>query len=657
MWKTIGKATIALLFLGFLYVPIAAHAAEDVTPPQVTAFNISPTQIDTSELDQQITITMTVTDDLSGNCYYNINNTDCTMIGSMQVNLTPLIGTQSKEAIWHFNLISGDAMNGTYQEVVTIPRWSKSGVWQVSAVHLVDKLGNRRDIYTSELSAMFPDSNLIFTNTQVDKSVKIEKEWKFASASGDTTVTFPENTVVTRKDGGNFQFYKMVNQTYTASTLPVADDVLGLPIAALRFGLPGLNISFSQPVSVSMHVPADYAGQTLAIQSLQEGQNEWANETSCTVSYVGDRIELMIPDPTTGKEVVASDQNGTIYVRDPKDTDAYGVCVFSVSHASYFSANTKPYIVTGEKAGGSPAVRIYTSAGKLVDGFLAYSKTFKGGINVAVGDVNGDGVNEIITSPRQGGAPSIRVFKVDGTSLKYDFSAYDTKFKGGVNIAVGDVNKDGKAEIVTAPISKGGPDVRVYKLVNGKFVSAAKSFNAYDKNFRGGVFVSIGDVNNDGTMEIVTTPVSNAVPKLKVFIPKNGGYVASNLISTVYDAKFLGGLNSFVGDINHNGKAEIITSPNAGTTPLIKSVGMGNNGKLKILNSGFLAYAKKSTGGVSLTICDINNDGYDEIITVVGGNGVATVRAFNQSGKQIGQDFNAFPSSFKGGATIASGYF
>src|SRR5436190_187025 len=65
---------------------------------------------------------------------------------------------------------------------------------------------------------------------------------------------------------------------------------------------------------------------------------------------------------------------------------------------------------TGADAGGGPHVEIYNSSSNLVASFYAYDSSFHGGVRVALGDVTGDGVPDIITAPGPGGVPNIRVY-------------------------------------------------------------------------------------------------------------------------------------------------------------------------------------------------------------------------------------------------------
>jgi subtilisin family serine protease len=315
-----------------------------------------------------------------------------------------------------------------------------------------------------------------------------------------------------------------------------------------------------------------------------------------------------------------------------------------------------PFIATGTKSGGGPEVRLFSASGKMLKSFNAYDEKFRGGINVAIGDVNADGLSEIVTSAREGGVPLVRIFTASGKNLKLDFNAYDANYRGGINLAVADINGDGLAEIITAPMGGMEPKIRIFSDKYGKITRVVGDFLAYDKKFRGGVSVSVGDINGDGKGEIITSPTSKGGPQIRAFVLQNNSYKPLPGSIMAYDPKFRGGVNSTVGDVNGDGKDEIMTGVVGSGGPHIRFFKEANNA-LSLLSAGFMAFDKSFRGGISLASVDINNDGIDEILAGVGSNGNPTVRIYNQLGKQVLKEFNAYSTSYKNGITLAGGYF
>jgi hypothetical protein len=119
---------------------------------------------------------------------------------------------------------------------------------------------------------------------------------------------------------------------------------------------------------------------------------------------------------------------------------------------------------------------------------MAYTPAFIAGVFVAAGDVDGDGRADIITGADAGGGPHVLAFSgVDGHVLR-SFFAYDPGFSGGVRVAAADLDLDGFAEIITAPGPGSGPSLRVWDGATG---AAVGEFNADDSTVLSGVFVGV----------------------------------------------------------------------------------------------------------------------------------------------------------------------
>src|SRR5262249_9786112 len=150
--------------------------------------------------------------------------------------------------------------------------------------------------------------------------------------------------------------------------------------------------------------------------------------------------------------------------------------------------------------------------------FFAYDVSFNGGVFVAVGDVNGDGNADIITGAGAGGGPHVKVFNGPTCSLMASFFAYNRAFPCSARMAGAAVNAGGKAAIITCAGPGGGPDVEAFSGAN---LTLLRSFFAYDSSFTGGVFVAAGDVNGDGKADIVTGAGAGGTPQVLAFSGAN----------------------------------------------------------------------------------------------------------------------------------------
>ena len=149
-------------------------------------------------------------------------------------------------------------------------------------------------------------------------------------------------------------------------------------------------------------------------------------------------------------------------------------------------------LVVGSGSGGSPFVAVLDGyTGATLRQFLPYPGGFPGGVYVAAADVTGDGIADIVTGAGPGGGPHVRVFNgVTGDPIAgplASFYAYEAAFPGGVRVAAGDLNGDGRAELITAAGPGGGPHVRVFDGVTSAEILGVFAF---DPAVAGGVFVA-----------------------------------------------------------------------------------------------------------------------------------------------------------------------
>jgi hypothetical protein len=175
--------------------------------------------------------------------------------------------------------------------------------------------------------------------------------------------------------------------------------------------------------------------------------------------------------------------------------------------------------ITGAGPGGGPHVRLWNVVGGSLTeltGFMAGA--FTAGVSVACGDVTGDATDEVITAQGFGGSPQVQVWSLQGGNMVAlaQFFAYTPAFIGGVTVAVGDVTGDGVNEIITGAGPGGGPHVRIWNVAGGT-VSELAGFFAYEPAFAGGVNIAVGDVTGDGVAEIITGADRGGGPHVRVF--------------------------------------------------------------------------------------------------------------------------------------------
>jgi hypothetical protein len=149
---------------------------------------------------------------------------------------------------------------------------------------------------------------------------------------------------------------------------------------------------------------------------------------------------------------------------------------------------------------------------------LAFESTFAGGVYVAAADLDGDGKAELVVTPDEGGGPVVAIFNGTGGELGRFFGIDDPNFRGGARATFGDLNGDGTPDLVVAAGFGGGPRVAVY---NGRSLFNSpqrlmQDFFAFESQLRNGAFVAMGDLNGDGADDLVLGAGPGGAPRVRV---------------------------------------------------------------------------------------------------------------------------------------------
>ena len=188
----------------------------------------------------------------------------------------------------------------------------------------------------------------------------------------------------------------------------------------------------------------------------------------------------------------------------------------NIGGAAYFAVASGPQ---NTPTAPPTSVNVYDAAtGNLVNTIVPFGSRFKLGANVAVGDVNGDGFDDVITGAGAGGTPHVRVFSgggiggvspTDPTSqadvILNFFAGFSTSFSGGVRVGAGDLGGDRTtAEIVATAGPGGASHTIVYSTprpgdppVGSLQPTRLSQFFAFPTSYRGGSFATVGALTNN----------------------------------------------------------------------------------------------------------------------------------------------------------------
>lgn len=324
------------------------------------------------------------------------------------------------------------------------------------------------------------------------------------------------------------------------------------------------------------------------------------------------------------------------------------------------------YVVFGRSTGFAAVTNLGSldgTNGFALDGVADFDQA--GWSLSGAGDLNGDGVDDLIlgarnagglgrgasyvvfgranliaVGPDKGGGPQVQVFHAEG-SLRFSLFPYSDTFGGGVRVAVGDINGDGQPDVITGPGSGLYARIVAFDGRTGQRLHFGRSdgFVAYPPNFLGGVYVAAGDINGDGDAEIIVAPSKGARP-VRAFDGKG-----LRLLSFFpFGSAYAGGIKVAAGDVAVGPEDEIVTVRQTGAAQVRIFDGTGLP-----LGAPFSAFPG---AGASVTVGNVNGLGKAEIIVGAGRGQPGTVKLFTALGTTV-DDFTPLVG-FLGGVRVAA---
>jgi len=281
-------------------------------------------------------------------------------------------------------------------------------------------------------------------------------------------------------------------------------------------------------------------------------------------------------------------------------------------NGKYISLKKNIVVAKGPGIKNDSQLKVYKNNGVPV-AFDLVALATRYGANVAVGDVDGDGVAEIIAGAGDGpnNPATVRIYRADKTLLT-EFTPFATL--NGVRVVAADLDGDGKAEVIVAPA--GGADntgriaAYAYDTVQNKMIATGIDFTAH--TYPNGANIAVADIDGNGKPVIITAPgPGKQNPALiKVWKIDTTQSVGSWSATWLKDISLPGtqGASVAAGDVDGDGKSEIIagTSGDHAMVTIIKADGSQSRFKVS------------DTNGVTIAAADLDGDGNAEIITATG---------------------------------------
>ena len=234
---------------------------------------------------------------------------------------------------------------------------------------------------------------------------------------------------------------------------------------------------------------------------------------------------------------------------------------------------------------------------------------------------------------------SVAISGGNGTVQLYNFSGGSAKavgdvltpfpgFTGTVRAATADVSGDGVPDLIAVTGPGGGSRIRV---IDGKLgTDIASTFTAFESTFTGGLYVASADIDGDGKADVIVSPDVGGGGRVMAFNLAHGVVTMADFYG-IDDPDFRGGARVAAADVNGDGKADIVVGAGEGGGPRV-AIFDGANLRHKLVND-FFAFNGADVGGlrngVFVTAGDLNGDGKAELAFGGGPGGAPRVLVFD----------------------------
>jgi hypothetical protein len=331
--------------------------------------------------------------------------------------------------------------------------------------------------------------------------------------------------------------------------------------------------------------------------------------------------------------------------------------------AGFDLSTTRPAdtIEVGAGAGGGQEVQMVGPAGTATTRIQAFDASLTGGVRTASADLNGDNVPDLIAGSGPGGPPLVRAFDGATGAMLFEVPAFEASFTGGVFVTTGDFNGDGTPDVVVTPDEGGGPRVRIFSGRDQSVI--ADFFGIADPAFHGGARAAVGDLNGDGTPDLLVGAGFGGGPRVAGF---EGGSLATGTPAHlfgdffVFEQSLRNGVFLTAGDLDGDGKDDAIFGGGPGGGPRVFALsgqGLTAEGR-QVQLANFFAGDDSNRGGVRVSAKGLDGDARADLVTGAGTGSSSVVTTFAGSSILVDgtpptlRQFSPFDGGFLGGVFV-----
>jgi hypothetical protein len=323
----------------------------------------------------------------------------------------------------------------------------------------------------------------------------------------------------------------------------------------------------------------------------------------------------------------------------------------------------------GTGANSSGTVKFYNKDGQFQYSLDAFSNS-TGGVRVTTADFNGDGVADIVAGTGVGAVNAVRVFDGKTKQELFFVNPFETSFTQGVFVTAGDIDGDGLADLIVTPDEGGGPRLAMFHTSkSGAGITMDRQFwggdffGIADPGFFGGARAAIGDVNGDGKGDVLVAAGFGGGPRLAVFDGTkltNPNFENRKMFGDffVFEQTLRNGVFIASGDLDGDGKAEVIAGGGPGGGPRVFALsGAGLLAGQQIQKANFFGGDPGTRGGIRVVARDLDGDNRTDIVVGYGVGAGSRVIGYRGSQNPVDGDpgqifnFDAF-TGYMGGVYV-----